>query len=278
MTFWTDKTVAVTGAGSGIGKALASALVRRGAHVWLSDINGPAAEAATREIGEGARFAALDVADSEAVTAHVQDVARQHGRIDALFNNAGIGVGGDLRELNLAHFDRSLDVNVRGVVHGILAAFPIMKAQGSGIIVNTASAAGLLGLPLMAPYAMSKHAVVGLSNSLRFEAAEHNVQMNVLCPMAIETPLLETDISRDLGAPWRPDIRGYLTRVGGPPYPVDRFVDYALRQIERNKGIIVAPLGARLRLGFARVFPGVVERMTRSAYRDVLRTRPPDAS
>ncbi len=276
MTFWQGKSAIITGGGSGIGKALGAGLARRGARVWLSDVNAAAASQAAEEIGDGAHSLGLDVTDAEAVASHIEDVASDHGRIDAVFNNAGIGVGGDIRELNLDHFNRSIDVNVRGVVHGIVAAFPLMKAQGSGIIVNTASAAGLLGLPLMAPYAMSKHAVVGLTPSLRLEAAEHGVQMNVLCPMAIETPLLETDVSRELGASWRPDIRKYLTRIGGPPHPVDDFVDYALSQVEKNQGVIVAPRGARVRIALARLLPGLVEGLSRKAYRETLATRPPD--
>lgn len=276
MSFWQNKSVIITGGGSGIGRALGAGLARRGAEVWLSDVNGASAAEAAREIGASAQSLELDVADAEAVASHVKEVAHAHGRIDAVFNNAGIGVGGDIRELNLDHFNRSIDVNIRGVIHGVMAAFPLMKAQGGGMIVNTASAAGLLGLPLMAPYSMSKHAVVGLSNSLRFEAAEHGVQVNVLCPMAIETPLLETDVARDLGASWRPDIRSYLTQVGGPPYPVGRFVDDALRQVERNKGVIVAPVGARLRIALSRILPAVVERLTRKAYLEALATRPRD--
>jgi NAD(P)-dependent dehydrogenase (short-subunit alcohol dehydrogenase family) len=273
---WREKSAIVTGGGSGIGKALGAGLARRGARVWLSDVNEQAVKAAAAEIGSGVQSAVIDVTDAGAVRGHIEEVARTHGRIDAVFNNAGIGVGGDIRELNLSHFEKSLDVNVRGVIHGILAAFPLMKAQGGGTIVNTASAAGLLALPLMAPYCMSKHAVVGLSNSLRYEAAQHNVRMNVLCPTAIETPLLDTEVSRDLGASWRPDIRAYLTEVGGPPYPVDRFVEYALDRIEKNKGVIVAPLGARLRLAFGRFFPGVVEALTKKAYLGILATRPDD--
>ena len=276
MSYWQNKSAVITGGGSGIGKALGEGLARRGAQVWLSDVDGAAAEAAARAIGANAHGLALDVTDAAAVAAHVQEVAHEHGRIDAVFNNAGIGVGGDLRELNLDHFDRSIDVNIRGVIHGVLAAFPLMKEQGGGSIVNTASAAGLLGLPLMAPYAMSKHAVVGLTNSLRLEAAEHGVRMNVLCPTAIETPLLETDVSRELGASWRPDIRGYLTQIGGPPYPVDDFVDYALQEIERDRGVIVAPRGARIRVALSRLFPGRVEGLTRQAYRRQLATRPKD--
>lgn len=274
MNSWNNKSAVITGGGSGIGKALGTALARRGAKVWLSDVNGEAAEAAAKEIGGDARGVALDVVDAEAVRAHIETVASTHGRIDAVFNNAGIGVGGDLRELNLDHFDRSIDVNIRGVVHGILAAFPLMKAQGGGTIVNTASAAGLLALPLMAPYCMTKHAVVGLSKSLRYEAAQHGVRMNVLCPTAIETPLLDTDVSRELGASWRPDIRTYLTEVGGPPYPVDKFVEYALGQIEKDQAVIVAPLGARVRLAFGTLFPGIVSRLTKKAYLGMLATRP----
>lgn len=95
--------------------------------------------------------------------------------------------------------------------------------------------------------------------------------------MAIETPLLETTISRDLGAPWRPDIRSYLTQVGGSPYPVHKFVDYALRQIEKNKGIVVAPFGGRIRVALSKILPGVIEHLTRKAYLEALATRPKDS-
>lgn len=274
MAFWKNKSVVITGGGSGIGKALGAELAKRGAKVWLSDVNGEAAAQAVREIGGGVQSRTLDVTDADAVASHIREVAQEHGRIDALFNNAGIGVGADIGEMNLDPFNRAIDVNLRGVIHGLIPAFEQMKTQGSGIIVNTASAAGLLGLPLLAPYSMSKHAIVGLSNALRFEAAEYGVQINVLCPMAIETPLLDSDISRDLGASWRPDIRAYLTQVGGAPYPVDKFVDYALRQIEANKGVIIAPFEGRLRIAISKVLPGAVEGLIRKAYRQSLGARP----
>ncbi len=276
MAHWQDRSALVTGGGSGIGKALGGALARRGARVWLSDVDGASAARAAKEIGHGAEGIALDVVDADAVRRHVEDVARIHGRVDAIFNNAGIGVGGDLRELNLEHFDRTIDVNVRGVVHGVLAVLPIMREQGGGTIVNTASAAGLLAVPLMAPYCLSKHAVVGLGASLRIEAEPLGIQVNTLCPAAIETPLLDSDVSRELGASWRPDIRAYLTQLGGAPYPVDRFAEHALDRIEKNEGVIVAPLGARVRLALGRLVPGLVEALTRRAYREALSTRPPD--
>lgn len=274
MTFWKGKSAIVTGAGSGIGKALSVALAARGARVWLSDMDGRAAQQASDSIQADTYGLTLNVTNAEAVRAHIESVAEEHGRIDFIFNNAGIGVGGDFRELNLDHFERSIDVNIRGVVNGIMAAYPLMLKQGSGHIVSTASAAGLLGLPLMTPYAMTKHAVVGLTNALRLEAAEHNVRVSALCPMAIETPILDTTISQELGANWRPDIRTYLTKIGGAPYPVEKFVDYSLTQIEKNKGIIVAPLGGRIRLVIERFFPGVVERVIRKAFLKTLADRP----
>ena len=272
---WKNAQIAITGAGSGIGRALAHALARRGAHLWLTDIDEQAARTVRDEIGSG-EAQGMDVRDAEAFRRHIDGIVESTGRIDVLFNNAGIGIGGDALDLEVEHYDRSLDVNVRGVVHGVLAAQPHMARQRSGVLVNVASAAGLLGVPLMAPYSMSKFAVVGLSRSLRVELAEHGVQVCVLCPTAIETPLLDKPLDPvDDSAIWRPDIRRYLTKVGGAPFPVDRFVERALRRIEKNHAVIVEPGGARVRIALARWFPGLVEVIGRRAYREEIAGKPP---
>src|SRR5207248_6593438 len=122
----------------------------------------------------------------------------RHGRLDLMVNNAGIGIGGETRELLLAHWDRIIDVNLRGVVHGVHAAYPVMIEQGSGHIVNTASLAGLLPSPGATPYAMTKHAVVGLSLSLRGEAAAYGVRVTAVCPGVVETPILDKGGPDDL--------------------------------------------------------------------------------
>jgi len=155
----------VTGAASGIGQALAGALVARGDTVVVADVDKDGAERTAGDLSErgpGAATAAMvDVRDAAAVQALVDQTRDRHGRLDLMVNNAGIAVGGETRELLLAHWDRVIDVNLRGVVHGVHAAYPVMVEQGWGHIVNTASLAGLLPSPGATPYAMTKHGVVG---------------------------------------------------------------------------------------------------------------------
>ena len=120
----------VTGGASGIGRALGAALVRRGDQVVLADVDGTAAEEAAerlRTAGPGtATAAAVDVRDADTVASLVDETAERHGRLDLVFNNAGIGIGGPAEELSPAHWDRAVDVNLRGVVHGVQAAYPLM--------------------------------------------------------------------------------------------------------------------------------------------------------
>ncbi len=191
MVNWKGATAIVTGGGSGIGKALSLAMAKRGAHVLVTDINAEAAAQVAAACGADASAQTLDVRDAAAVQACVDGFVSTHGKLDYFFNNAGMGVAGEVYEIALEAWDRVIDINIRGVVHGVAAAYPIMVKQKSGHIINTASLAGLGPAPLLTPYAMTKHAVVGLSTSLRIEGKAHNVKVSVLCPSAIETPLLD---------------------------------------------------------------------------------------
>ena len=190
MTF-TGKQAIVTGAGSGIGASLCRALVAAGADVVCTDIDGDAAERTASALGERARAARLDVTDPAAVQAAVDDVVTRTGRLDLMFNNAGIVWGGDTELLTLDQWNAIIDVNIRGVVHGVTAAYPQMIKQGNGHIVNTASMAGLTAAGQITSYVMTKHAIVGLSLALRSEAAAHGVGVLAVCPSAVETPLLD---------------------------------------------------------------------------------------
>ena len=112
----------------------------------------------------------------------VEEIIERDGRLDLLLNNAGISIGGPTHEFTEAHWNRIIDVNFRGVVNGVTAAYPLMIEQGWGHIVNTASGTGLVSLPFVAAYSATKHAVVGLSTALRPEAARYGVRVSVLCP------------------------------------------------------------------------------------------------
>jgi NAD(P)-dependent dehydrogenase (short-subunit alcohol dehydrogenase family) len=182
----------VTGGGSGIGEALCQELARRGTRVVVADIDGKNAgrvAAAIAADGGQAEARTIDVASEPDVTRLIQDTASAHGALDYLFNNAGIAIGGDTRDLTLDHWRRVLDVDLYGVLHGIRAAYPIMAEQGSGHIVNTSSAAAFFAAPGNAPYCTAKHALVGLSLSLRLEGADLGVKVSCVCPGFVRTDI-----------------------------------------------------------------------------------------
>ncbi|GAA2659865.1 SDR family oxidoreductase [Nonomuraea recticatena] len=255
------KTAFVTGGASGIGRALAMALAAKGVAVTVADLVAPDLR--------GMEHVELDVTSAEAVASAVRAVRQRHGRLDFVFNNAGIAVGGHAEELTLDHWNRAIDVNLRGVVHGVHAAYPIMIEQGYGHIVNTASMAGLVPAPLMLPYTASKHAVVGLSMALRAEAAAHGVRVSVVCPGFIDTPLLD---NANPGLPYTEtgaQARDAAVMAQGRLYPVESLAADILRGVARNRALIVAPASARLAWRAARLSPSGAIRAAALAIRRV---------
>lgn len=250
------KQAIVTGAGSGIGAALSRALVAAGAEVLCTDIDGDAAARTAEALG--AHSARLDVTDAAAVQAAVDGVVDRAGRLDLMFNNAGIVWGGDTELLTLDQWNAIIDVNVRGVVHGVAAAYPLMIRQGHGHIVNTASMAGLAAAGQLTSYVMTKHAVVGLSLALRSEAAAHGVRVLAVCPAAVETPIL------DKGAVGGFVGRDYFLQGQGvkTAYDADRLAADTLRAIARNKALLVKPRRAQASWLLARLAPGLMQRMS----------------
>jgi NAD(P)-dependent dehydrogenase (short-subunit alcohol dehydrogenase family) len=257
---FTGKQAIVTGGGSGIGAALCRALVAAGADVVCTDVDGAAAaKTAERLTGPGtARPAAVDVTDATAVQAAVDEVVARAGRLDLMFNNAGIAWGGDTELLTLQQWNAIIDVNIRGVVHGVAAAYPVMLRQGQGHIVNTASMAGLTAAGQITSYVMTKHAVVGLSLALRSEAVSRGVGVLAVCPSAVETPIL------DKGAIGGFVGRDYYLRGQGmrTAYDPDRLARDTLRAIERNKALLVVPWRAHASWVFARLAPGLLQRFS----------------
>jgi NAD(P)-dependent dehydrogenase (short-subunit alcohol dehydrogenase family) len=234
----------VTGGASGIGRALGEALARRGARIVLADLQGALAREVAARINENGGQAVaeeLDVTDFPAMRHLVEDTTRRAGRLDYLFNNAGIGIVGEARLYELEDWYRVLDVNLRGVVHGVQAAYPIMLRQGFGHLVNTASFAGLFPYALVVGYCASKHAVVGLSTSLRIEAAAAGVRVSVLCPGPVRTPaLIDGGKYGKILQSIPPDVLKALVDRQHP-ISAQRFAEQALRAVARNRAIIVIP-------------------------------------
>src|SRR5438105_1750559 len=273
------KTALITGGASGIGRAIGAQLVIHGGKVILADIDGQACERAASELAATAASAAsiedrrLDVRDEAAFRSVVDEVAERSGGLDLLFNNAGIVMGGPTDELTSAHWDRIIEVNIRGVVNGVLAAYPRMVEQGHGHIVNTASGAGLVAPPFVTAYATTKHAVVGLSTGLRSEAALHGVRVSVLCPGSIDTPILDRAPDDDLPPmPSAPvTAREYLELVKQKPIPADEFASKALRRVARNRSVIVVPAAAKSLWYLQRFSPRLMEYVSATIARKVQR-------
>lgn len=196
MSDFQDKIVAITGAGSGIGRSTALAFAREGANLHLADIdtdavNDVGAECEAR--GVDVTTHVVDVAAAQQVEAFARTVFEQGGGVDVLHNNAGIGHAGALTETPLEDWRRVIEVNLMGVIHGVHHFVPLMLEQGRPAhIVNTASMAGLIATPLMAPYCTSKFGVVGLSESLDAELGPLGIHVSALCPGIIDTAIVDT--------------------------------------------------------------------------------------
>jgi len=237
-------TAIVTGGASGIGRALAEELAKRGCEVVLIDLQIELAEevaSAIRAAGGKGRAVEIDVTDFPAMEQVVQETFGRTGRLDYMFNNAGIVIGGYVSQYGIGDWNQIINVNLRGVINGIQAAYKMMVAQGFGHIVNTASMAGLMPGPANVAYTTTKHAVVGLSKSLRAEAAQMGVRISVLCPGLIRTPILEKggrygkmliDISPE-------EMRRLWEKL--KPMSPNIFAQKVLNAVARNKAIIIVP-------------------------------------
>ena len=188
-----DKVALVTGAGSGLGQAIAEKFAASGAFVYCTDRNGSTAAATSERIrgaGGRAEALALDVT-SEADCARVAEtVHERHGQLDILMNNAGVGHVGTLLSTTGADFDRVLAVNVRGVFNVTKVFLPKMIEHGRGSIIHMASTTGIVGVRDRLAYGVSKHAVVGLTKSMALDHAKTGVRINCICPGRVETPFM----------------------------------------------------------------------------------------
>ena len=243
LRIYQGATAVITGAASGIGRALAIELARRGCTVVLADRQFALAESIAAVIlsnGGKAWARELDVCDYPALQVIVDEAVVKTGRLDYMFNNAGIGIGGSAEDYELEDWNTTIDVNLRGVTNGIQACYRLMVDQGYGHIVNTASMAGLIPAASQIAYSATKFAVSGLSQALRVEGEIRGVRVSALCPGAIETPILTGGVYGRLPKGITPEkATAYWAKLH--PMPVAEFAEQALDQVAKNVPLIILP-------------------------------------
>ncbi|MDY9925725.1 SDR family oxidoreductase [Methanosarcina sp.] len=233
--YFKDKRCLVTGANSGIGYAISEALLEKGAIVFMAGRSAESLESAAKSLDAYSgqiRILLVDVTKQPEVDKAIQDMIALEGRIDFLFNNAGIGGTMPTVDATLEHWQSIIDVNLWSVIYGINAALPVMLLQGRGHIVNTASIAGLIPFPFQALYCATKYAVVGMSESMRYEFAEEGIHFSVACPAAVVSRI------------WKKPILGPVHEEVEAPedaIPAEEAARIILEGVAEKKGIIVVP-------------------------------------
>jgi NAD(P)-dependent dehydrogenase (short-subunit alcohol dehydrogenase family) len=193
-----DKGILITGGASGIGRATAAEAVAEGARVAIADVDDEGGESVAEELGAGTAYLHCDVTDEASVEESVAAAVEALGRLDCAFNCAGILAAlGNAGEVPLGEWQQVIDVDLNGVFLCTKHQLAPMVAQGSGAILNMASAAGLIGWPGASAYVAAKHGVVGLSKSAALEYAASGVRVNSICPSYVLTPMVEKDLFED---------------------------------------------------------------------------------
>jgi NAD(P)-dependent dehydrogenase (short-subunit alcohol dehydrogenase family) len=233
-----NKVCIVTGGASGLGRELCKQLAASGASVVLADVDEAHVQAVGAEIvqtGGKARAIQVDVTDAGSVQALIEGTAAEFGRIDYLFNNAGIAIGGEIRDLSLDAWRRVIETNLFGIIHGIYFAYPFMIRQGSGHIVNTSSVFGMVPVPLNSPYVGSKFAVFGISHSLAAEARAFGIDVSVVCPGYIHTAMIDHLNSVDA------DTKDVVAQIPVKLVAPEKAAQIVLAGVARKRTVIAFP-------------------------------------
>ncbi|MBK1881057.1 SDR family oxidoreductase [Luteolibacter pohnpeiensis] len=258
------KTVIITGAASGIGKAMSKILMASGATLYALDMNAAGLRDLADELtGPGQIHPmTLNVADLEAYRVVIREILQRAGSIDYLFNNAGVTLLGLAEQIPFERWRWLSDINLMGVIHGIELVYPLMIEQGRGHIVNTASVAGGTGYATSAAYTASKAAVLELSRSLRSEAKAYGVKVTVMCPGYVDSSIFSQE--RIVGADREVVINDLPVKMMSPDVAAAGLLNGVLRS---NSGLVVYPLSSKILWTLSQWFPSALTPLHRRLIR-----------
>lgn len=262
-----QKTIFVTGAGSGIGRATAQLFAERGWFVGLSDVNAQGLEETAASLPEGQRISVmLDVRDRAQWARAIETFGQAtNRRMHVLFNNAGVGRGGPIEEMSEDDVDLLLDVNLKGVINGVNAALPLLRETAGARIVNVASVAGVIGAPKLAVYCATKFGVRGLTEALDAEFSRYGVRVTSLMPWFVDTAILD---NLDKSSSNR-SLREGLQENKTPIYPVRMAAERAWDAAHGDKMHYMAGEAAERAEFGMRFFPNAVRKQIKKTMDDV---------
>jgi NAD(P)-dependent dehydrogenase (short-subunit alcohol dehydrogenase family) len=248
--------VLITGAASGIGRATALALGRRGAHLFLTDRNGPGLEETARLVsppGKVLKSKPFDISNYESVKAFADEIHAESGPLDIIINNAGIALYALVEDMTHEHWRKIINVNLWGPIHGIECFLPEMIKARRGHLVTVSSTSGLIGLPLHAAYAATKFGLVGISEVLRYDLMMHNIGVTVVCPGAVDTPLKNT--VEILGVdPHDPEVKALKEKFSRRTVTPERVADLIVQAVGKNRFLVLTSFDIKLLYFFKRFF------------------------
>jgi NAD(P)-dependent dehydrogenase (short-subunit alcohol dehydrogenase family) len=270
MNDFKEKVVIITGAASGIGRALSEALCREKAIVVAADVNQEGLEdvaSITNKEGGRVILKVIDVSSSEDVKKLINETVSENGRIDYIFNNAGLSISGETHDLTLEHWQKVIGVNLMGVIYGTTYAYSVMVRQKFGHIINIASLAGLIGYPMNTPYATTKYGVVGLSTSLREEGADLGVKVSVVCPGYVDTGIFDAAVMINV------DKKQLMDNLPFKLMEVKKAAEKILKGVVQNKAIITFPFYTGLLWKIHRLHPGLLSPLGRKTVREFRKSK-----
>ncbi len=270
-TAYKDKIIVIAGGASGIGEQLVRQITPDAKLVVILDRNKKAGKVLASALRENVLFIHLEMSDVKAVESTLRDINTSHGPIDYFFNTAGTFMAGEIRDTRAKDWVEIFDRNIQPIVSATTAVYEIMRKNGHGHIINTASSAGLFPVPVMSIYGATKSAVVALTLGLRMEAKSFNIKVSVVCPTIVDTPLYDTAMYAGVD---KEKALGYLRERSNVQKP-NQTAQKILKKVPKNRAVIHTATSTYAAWVLYRISPSLYLRVASrvfKSYRQTLRT------